>query len=172
MWATAISEPRFARNESGRGRLRAGNRGSNADFPRSATRRFRERECVCRREISESAVCNAAAIPVRSASGKGKFADRADSARTGRRFQANSLPNSEHRRSAPVEISGMKTAVFAAACFLAATRCYATGGDSYEYPAKLSDTLAILPGKSLGEIFLETSAIKPPTGIVGFCQVA
>ena len=57
----------------------------------------------------------------------------------------------------------MKTAVFAAACFLAATRCYATGGDSYEYPAKLSDTLAILPGKSLGEIFLETSAIKPPT---------
>jgi len=57
----------------------------------------------------------------------------------------------------------MKTAVFAAACFLAATRCYATGGDSYEYPAKLSDTLAILPGKSLGEIFIETSAIKPPT---------
>ncbi|MGA7273555.1 MAG: hypothetical protein WBX14_01800, partial [Candidatus Udaeobacter sp.] len=48
-------------------------------------------------------------------------------------------------------------------CCLAATRCYATGGDSYEYPAKLSDTLAILPGKSLGEIFLETSAIKPPT---------
>ena len=33
----------------------------------------------------------------------------------------------------------------------------------YEYPAKLSETLAILPGKSLGEIFLETSAIKPPT---------
>ena len=57
----------------------------------------------------------------------------------------------------------MKTALFAAACFVAASRCYATGGDSYEYPAKLSDTLAILPGKSLGEIFLETSAIKPPT---------
>jgi len=56
----------------------------------------------------------------------------------------------------------MKTAVFAAACFLAATRCYATGGDSYEHPAKLSDTLDILPGKSLGEIFLETSTIKPP----------
>ncbi len=62
-----------------------------------------------------------------------------------------------------MEISGMKTAVFAAACFLAATSCYATGGDSYEYPAKLSETLAILPGKSLGEIFLETSPIKPPT---------
>jgi outer membrane protein assembly factor BamD (BamD/ComL family) len=62
-----------------------------------------------------------------------------------------------------MEISGMKTAIFAATCFLAATRCYATGGDSYEYPAKLSETLAILPGKSLGEIFLETSAIKPPT---------
>ena len=62
-----------------------------------------------------------------------------------------------------MEISGMKTAIFAAVCFLAATRCYATGGDSYEYPAKLSETLAILPGKSLGEIFLETSAIKPRT---------
>src|SRR4029077_7567774 len=53
-------------------------------------------------------------------------------------------------------------AVFAAACFLAATHCYATGGDSYGYPAKLSETLAILPGNSLGEIFLETSTIKPP----------
>jgi TolA-binding protein len=61
-----------------------------------------------------------------------------------------------------MEISGMKGAAVAAACFLAATRCYATGGDSYEYPAKLSDTLDILPGKSLGEIFLETSTIKPP----------
>src|SRR5207247_7657678 len=57
----------------------------------------------------------------------------------------------------------MKTAVFATLCLVAAARCYGTGGDSYEYPAKLLDTLAILPGKSLGEIFLETSAIKPPT---------
>jgi TolA-binding protein len=56
----------------------------------------------------------------------------------------------------------MKGVAVAAACFVAASRCYATGGDSYEYPAKLSDTLAILPGKSLGEIFLETSSIHPP----------
>src|SRR6266436_2051455 len=104
-----------------------------------------------------------AAIPVCSASGKRKFAHRADSASARSRFPSDSLSNSEYRRSALVEISGMKGVAVAAACFVAATRCYATGGDSYEYPAKLSDTLAILPGKSLGEIFLETSAIKPPT---------
>jgi len=63
-----------------------------------------------------------------------------------------------------MEISGMKAAAVATVCFLAASRCYATGGDSYEYPAKLSDTLDILPAKSLGEIFLETSTIKPPAG--------
>src|SRR5260370_5628451 len=62
-----------------------------------------------------------------------------------------------------MEISGMKAAMIAGLCLAGASRCYATGGDSYEYPAKLSDTLAILPGKSLGEIFLETSTIKPPT---------
>ncbi len=56
----------------------------------------------------------------------------------------------------------MKVAALAAICFLAASRCYATGGDSYDYPAKLSETLDILPAKSLGEIFLETSTIKPP----------
>ena len=61
-----------------------------------------------------------------------------------------------------MEISGMKAAATATLCLVAAARCYGTGGDSYEYPAKLSDTLAILPGKSLGEIFLETSTIKPP----------
>jgi TolA-binding protein len=61
-----------------------------------------------------------------------------------------------------MEISGMKVAALAAICFLAASRCYATGGDSYDYPAKLSQTLDILPAKSLGEIFLETSTIKPP----------
>jgi TolA-binding protein len=31
-----------------------------------------------------------------------------------------------------------------------------------EFPATLSETLDILPGKSLGEIFLETADIKPP----------
>src|SRR5437762_8863863 len=61
-----------------------------------------------------------------------------------------------------MEISGMKAAAVAAVCLLAAIRCYATGGDSYDYPAKLSETLEILPAKSLGEIFLETSTIKPP----------
>jgi outer membrane protein assembly factor BamD (BamD/ComL family) len=62
-----------------------------------------------------------------------------------------------------MEISGMKAAAIATLCLVAAARCYGTGGDSYEYPATLSDTLDILPGKSLGEIFLETSTIKPPT---------
>src|SRR6516225_9587816 len=62
-----------------------------------------------------------------------------------------------------METPGMK-AVIAGLCLLLASHCcYATGGDSYDYPAKLSDTLEILPGKSLGEIFLETSTILPPT---------
>src|SRR6266487_3940275 len=61
-----------------------------------------------------------------------------------------------------MEISGMKAASIATLCLVAAARCYGTGGDSYEYPATLSDTLDILPGKSLGEIFLETSTIRPP----------
>jgi len=56
----------------------------------------------------------------------------------------------------------MKVTALAAICFLAASRCYATGGDSYDYIAKLSETLDILPAKSLGEIFLETSTITPP----------
>ena len=56
----------------------------------------------------------------------------------------------------------MKAASIATLCLVAAARCYGTGGDSYEYPATLSDTLDILPGKSLGEIFLETSTIHPP----------
>src|ERR1700704_504172 len=39
---------------------------------------------------------------------------------------------------------------------------YATGGDSFDAPApSLGDSLDFLPGKSLGEIFLETSA--PPS---------
>ena len=61
-----------------------------------------------------------------------------------------------------MEISGVKAAAIAGLCLVIASRCYATGGDSYDYPAKLSDTLDILPGKSLGEIFLETSTIRPP----------
>src|SRR4029450_50021 len=61
-----------------------------------------------------------------------------------------------------MEISGMKVAMIAGLCFLIASGCDATGGDSYEYPAKLSDTLDILPAKSLGEIFLETANIHPP----------
>src|SRR5947207_9430069 len=43
-------------------------------------------------------------------------------------------------------------------CF-AAPLLYATGGDSFEEPAPtLGDSLDFLPGKSLGEIFLETDA--------------
>ncbi len=62
-----------------------------------------------------------------------------------------------------MEISGMKTATITGLCLIATMSCYATGGDSYEYPATLSDTLDMLPGKSLGEIFIETSKIGPPS---------
>jgi TolA-binding protein len=61
-----------------------------------------------------------------------------------------------------MEISGMKAALIAGLCLAAAGRCCATLPGDTEYPAKLSDTLDILPGKSLGEIFLETSTIHPP----------
>src|SRR5215471_1721299 len=61
-----------------------------------------------------------------------------------------------------METPGMKTAI-TGLCLIIATYCYGTGGDSNDYPAKLSDTLSILPAKSLGEIFLETSTIHPPT---------
>src|SRR5215471_13952460 len=60
-----------------------------------------------------------------------------------------------------METPGMKTAI-TGLCLIIATYCYGTGGDSYEHPVKLSDTLDILPGKSLGEIFIETSTIRPP----------
>src|SRR4030095_11787622 len=85
-----------------------------------------------------------------------------DSTGTGRRFSADSLPNSKRRKRHIMEVSGMKAAAVALPCVIAASRCYATGGDSYDYPANLSDTLDILPGKSLGEIFLETSTIRRP----------
>lgn len=62
-----------------------------------------------------------------------------------------------------METPGIKTAISGVCLLIASCCCYATGGDSYEYPAKLSDTLSILPAKSLGEIFLETSTIGPPT---------
>ncbi|HEY6070254.1 MAG TPA: outer membrane protein assembly factor BamD, partial [Chthoniobacterales bacterium] len=61
-----------------------------------------------------------------------------------------------------MEISGMKTAIVAGFCLFAIAPCYGTGGDSYEHIATLSETLDMLPGKSLGEIFLETSTINPP----------
>ncbi|HEU4771676.1 MAG TPA: outer membrane protein assembly factor BamD [Candidatus Udaeobacter sp.] len=56
----------------------------------------------------------------------------------------------------------MKTAITCVGVIIATCCCHATGGDSYEHPVKLSDTLDILPGKSLGEIFFETSTIQPP----------
>ena len=52
-------------------------------------------------------------------------------------------------------------AIVAAAGFVIAGRLFATGGDWFETPAKLSDTIEMLPGKSLGEIFLETSPKSP-----------
>src|SRR5215471_13780195 len=61
-----------------------------------------------------------------------------------------------------MEISGMKTAAVVGFCLFAIAPCYATGGDGYEHSATLSETLDMLPGKSLGEIFFETSTIKPP----------
>jgi hypothetical protein len=62
-----------------------------------------------------------------------------------------------------METPGMTTAITGVCLILATCCCYATGGDSYEHTVKLSETLDILPGKSLGEIFLETSTIHPPT---------
>ena len=59
-------------------------------------------------------------------------------------------------------ISAIKVGVIAGLCFAGCGQCFATGGDSFDYPATLSDTLDMLPGKSLGQIFLETSDIKPP----------
>jgi TolA-binding protein len=54
-------------------------------------------------------------------------------------------------------------AALAAFC-AAASVLYATGGDSFEEPApSLGDSLDFLPGKSLGEIFLETDA-NPSAG--------
>ena len=49
--------------------------------------------------------------------------------------------------------------VAAGALCVAAPLLYATGGDSFDEPApSLGDALDFLPGKSLGEIFLETDA--------------
>jgi TolA-binding protein len=62
-----------------------------------------------------------------------------------------------------METPGIKTAISGICLIVASCCCYATGGDSYEHPVKLADTLDILPGKSLGEIFLETATIQPPT---------
>src|SRR6478735_3457812 len=57
----------------------------------------------------------------------------------------------KHRRVILLAATG---AVFAAAPLL-----FATGGDSFDEPAPaLGDALDFLPGKSLGEIFLETDA--------------
>jgi TolA-binding protein len=57
----------------------------------------------------------------------------------------------KHRRIILIAAAG-------ALCF-AAPLVYATGGDSFDEPApSLGDSLDFLPGKSLGEIFLETDA--------------
>src|SRR3954451_6209417 len=52
----------------------------------------------------------------------------------------------------------------AGAIFLAPFAAYATGGDEFDQPPlTLGESLDFLPGKSLGEIFLETSPdLKAP----------
>lgn len=63
-----------------------------------------------------------------------------------------------------MEATRVKHAISVLLGLLLAVTAYATGGDWFEAPTKLSDTLDMLPGKSLGEIFLETSAIPVPEG--------
>ncbi len=60
-----------------------------------------------------------------------------------------------------MENSRLKCVLAAAATLGLSQFCYATGGDWFESPAKFSDTLEMLPGKSLGQIFLETTP-EPP----------
>lgn len=64
-----------------------------------------------------------------------------------------------------MEVVKLKLAT-ACAVLLTATGAtlYATGGDWFDYPAKLSDTIDLLPAKSLGEIFLETSTAPAAEG--------
>ncbi len=57
----------------------------------------------------------------------------------------------------------MKFITFILVSLLMMVTAYATGGDWFETPTKLSDSLDMLPGKSMGQIFLETSP-KPPAG--------
>ena len=63
-----------------------------------------------------------------------------------------------------METNRMTLAGIACFCLFVATTSYGTGGDDYEYPAKLADTLEMLPGKSLGAIFLETSGVPMEEG--------
>jgi len=63
-----------------------------------------------------------------------------------------------------MERARMKYLTIAGFSFFVALTSYGTGGDWFDYPAKLSDTLDMLPGKSLGAIFLETSVIPSAEG--------
>ena len=56
-----------------------------------------------------------------------------------------------------METTRIKLLCFSAAALSLASSCFATGGDWFDSPAKFSDKLDMLPGKSLGEIFLETT---------------
>src|SRR5438270_5210687 len=57
-----------------------------------------------------------------------------------------------------MENTRIKALCLGAAAFSLVSSCFATGGDWFETPAKFSDKLDMLPGKSLGEIFLETTS--------------
>lgn len=58
-----------------------------------------------------------------------------------------------------MEIIRVKQIAASGLIFLTTVTAYATGGDWFVSPATLSDTLEMLPGKPLGEIFFETSGI-------------
>jgi TolA-binding protein len=66
----------------------------------------------------------------------------------------------------------MKHFTLSFSIILVTLSAYATGGDWFETPAKFSDTLEMLPGKSLGEIFLETSTIPTAAGDADFAGEA
>ncbi len=62
-----------------------------------------------------------------------------------------------------METTRLKVLLLGAAALALSSSSFATGGDWFESPAKFSDTLDMLPGKSLGQIFLETTA-EPDEG--------
>src|SRR4051812_2211647 len=67
-----------------------------------------------------------------------------------------------------METTRIKPLALGLCLFLINFSAYATGGDWFETTAKLSDSLDMLPGKSLGQIFIETSAVPATDEEVNF----